>query len=232
MNILLFSAVLIFIAFIRELLTAYDIKRKRNAYICKHNLRNIPSVTLFYRLIKRLSDIILSLMVCILILPILYIILGLIIKLTSNGSIIFKQKRYGLFGKEFTCYKFRSMYQNASSAKVNCQKDGRITPIGRFIRKTHLDEFPQFFNVLKGDMSIVGPRPLPLNAIKEFGDAENGYYRLLSRPGITGLTQIKSGRKLPVEEYLQYDCLYVSTPSLINDLCIIIKTLKFSDISY
>lgn len=229
--VVLLVLALLFPFLLRELHSAHDISCQRAAYIQEHHLQNI-SPSFFYRSTKRFCDIVLSLAVCILILPILCIFLGLIIKLTSTGPIFFKQKRYGIFGTEFTCYKFRSMYQNVSSDKVNEEQDSRITPIGRFIRKTHLDEFPQFFNVLKGDMSLVGPRPLPQKEIKKFNDAKGAYLRLLLRPGITGLTQIKSGRQLPKDEYLHFDILYISDLSLMKDISILWKTLKFSDNSF
>jgi len=230
MDTLLIGVVLLIIL-LRELHVAYDVSRQRKTYIQKHHLQNIyPS--LLYRTLKRLCDIIVSLIGCILILPLLYIILGLIIKLTSKGPIIFKQKRYGLFGTEFICYKFRSMYQNVSAEKVSNKTDVRITPIGRFMRKSHLDELPQFFNILKGDMSLVGPRPLPFKEIKKFNKTKEAYSRLLLRPGITGLTQIHSGRQLSTEKYLQYDNLYVLNPSLIKDISILWQTLKFSDVSF
>ena len=227
MKIILAGA--IFLALIHELGVARDINHRRALYVQEHHL-DVPPPPLYYRIIKRLSDIILSLIVCILILPILYAVLGLIIKITSEGKIIFKQTRYGIFGTEFTCYKFRSMYQNASSDSVNDARDERITPIGRFMRKTHLDEFPQFFNVLKGDMSIVGPRPLPDNETQKFNG--NGRARLLLRPGITGLTQIKSGRTLSVEEKLQSDNAYIQNPSLFGDIYILFITIMCRDTSY
>ena len=221
----------IFCVVVREVHVAYAVDKKRKEYIQKHQLKKF-SPSLIYRLLKRITDIIIALVVCLSILPILYVVLGFIIKITSKGPIIYKQQRRGLFGKCFTCYKFRSMYQNSGMKKVESSDDARITPIGRFIRKTHLDEFPQFFNVLKGDMSVVGPRPLPDREIQKFDGYIAGYERLLVRPGITGLTQVKSGRLMNVEEFLCYDAEYVSKPSLIRDIMLIFQTLKFNDIAY
>ena len=216
---------------IRELFAAYDIQCRRKEYIQKYHL-HIPTPALGYRIIKRLGDVIISLLICISILPVLYIVLGLIIKLTSKGPVIFKQKRYGLLGKEFTCYKFRSMYLDAGPQKVISKNDARITPIGKFIRKTHLDEFPQFFNVFMGDMSLVGPRPLRDVEMEKFRDVRGKYSRLLLRPGITGMTQVNSGRELSAEEFLQYDIMYVSNLSLITDIVLLLQTIKFDDIAY
>ena len=216
---------------IRELFAAYDIQCRRKEYIQKYHL-HIPTPALGYRIIKRLGDVIISLLICISILPVLYIVLGLIIKLTSKGPVIFKQKRYGLLGKEFTCYKSRSMYLDAGPQKVISKNDARITPIGKFIRKTHLDEFPQFFNVFMGDMSLVGPRPLRDVEMEKFRDVRGKYSRLLLRPGITGMTQVNSGRELSAEEFLQYDIMYVSNLSLITDIVLLLQTIKFDDIAY
>lgn len=229
MKVLLLLAIIF--AVIYEILTIFIAKNECAEYVKQHCLTvSAPSAS--YCIAKRLCDIIISLMVCLLILPILYLFLGLIIKLTSRGPVIFKQQRYGYLGKKFVCYKFRSMYQNAGPEKVKCPEDKRITPIGRFIRKTHLDEFPQFFNVLKGDMSVVGPRPEPGREIKKYLAKKEGFVRLIMLPGITGLAQINSGRLLSDEDVLHYDFEYVSRPSLIKDFCLIIQTLKFSDVAY
>lgn len=214
-----------------EILVIYVAKCDCAEYVKEHQL-TVSSPSVFYCMTKRFCDILISLMVCILILPILYLVLGLIIKLTSKGPVIFKQKRLGYLGRKFVCYKFRSMYKGAGPQKVMCREDERITPIGRFIRRTHLDEFPQFFNVLKGDMSVVGPRPLPDREIKRFCANKRGYERMIMLPGITGVSQVNSGRLLSDEEILHNDFEYVSKPSLIKDFCLIIKTLKFSDVAY
>ncbi len=221
----------IFFVIIREFFIAYAIEKKCSLYVQKHHLEiSVPS--LFFSLVKRFGDIVLSLAVCLTILPILYVVLGLIIKLTSEGPIIYKQQRKGLFGKSFTCYKFRSMYQNSGMEKVMRKDDARITKIGRFIRRTHLDEFPQFFNVLKGDMSTVGPRPLPEREIKKFAANSECFLRFLLRPGITGTAQVNSSRLLKPDEVLHFDVQYVCELSLIKDIKLIIQTLRFSDIAY
>ena len=223
--------VTVLIVFINECYVAYGISRYRKAYIKKHGLR-APALSLFYRAVKRFCDIIISLAVCLSVIPILYIVLGVIIKMTSKGPIIFKQKRCGMFGREFTCYKFRSMYHDVPDYKVMRSSDERITPIGRFIRRTHLDEIPQFFNVLKGDMSLVGPRPLPDREVRRFPEGKDKYLRIFVRPGLTGFTQMKSGRLLSPNECLRSDIEYLSKPSLLKDFFLLLKTLELKDIAY
>ena len=134
-------------------------------------------------------------------------------------------------GREFTCYKFRSMYLNSDNLTIT-RNDSHVTSVGRFIRKTHLDEFPQFINVLKGDMSLVGPRPLAVYVAKEFEQIPEYFQRLLLRPGITGMAQINSGRTLSAKEVLKLDLQYISDFSWWNDCCIIAKTLCFADDAY
>jgi putative colanic acid biosynthesis UDP-glucose lipid carrier transferase len=232
MKILLFFIVICIAIFsYGELKTAHYILRQRQDYINKHQLQAVKLPPIFWRIMKRLGDIAISLVVCMTILPLLYVFLGAIIKLTSKGPIIFKQKRRGLFEKEFDCYKFRSMYVVFDDRKAT-PDDERVTAIGRLMRKTHFDEFPQFYNVLKGDMSIVGPRPLPERQIRLFSGLPQEKARFLIRPGITGLTQVHSGRELPPEKYLAYDLEYVFHHSFCDDLHLIVQTLKFSDISY
>jgi putative colanic acid biosynthesis UDP-glucose lipid carrier transferase len=194
------------------------------------DVTEIKLPSLLAEFVKRLIDIIGSFFVCLTILPVLYLILGAVIKLTSAGPIIFRQNRIGIFGIMFPCYKFRSMYQN-SVEKVAVRGDARVTPVGRFIRKTHLDEFPQFYNVLIGDMSLVGPRPT-IRFVADGLDQHPQYiYRVLVRPGITGISQI-NGRPEKQVTMLKFDFEYLKSQSLWNDLKIIFQTLKFKDDSY
>lgn len=222
--------ILIAIILLRELYEAHCISRRRSAYIRTHNLIK-PHISLMGRALKRLSDIVISLAVCVSVLPLLYLVLGYFIKKTSSGPIFFRQKRLGMFGKEFYCYKFRSMYVDVADHKAT-RNDERITPVGRFIRKTHIDEIPQFYNVLKGQMSLVGPRPLRLSEVKKFPDVPQMRARFLLRPGITGLTQVHSGRELPPDEYLEYDLTYVYKQSAAKDVYLMWQTLKFQDVAY
>ena len=184
------------------------------------------------RIIKRIFDIVFSIAACLFVLSWLYPILFLLIKLESKGPVIFKQVREGLHGGEFICYKFRSMYLNAISDKVHTQKnDERITKIGAFLRKTSLDEFPQFFNVLFGSMSVVGPRPHLEKLAREYQkDVENYIGRYNVKPGITGLAQVTGYRgeikkKSDIKNRVRFDIFYIENWSLLLDLKIIVKTI-------
>lgn len=228
----LFLLLALICVFIREIILVISIFRSRKEFILQHNIdtSDIVLPTLGSEIIKRLFDIVVSFVVCITILPILYIILGIIIKITSPGSIIFAQKRIGIFGTTFTCYKFRSMYENSNYDRA-VKNDKRVTSVGRFIRKTHLDEIPQFYNVLIGDMSLVGPRPT-MRFVTEHLDTHPKYvYRLLVRPGITGMAQL-TGRQSALTSKLETDFAYLQKNSLWLDFKIIFQTLKFEDESY
>ncbi len=180
--------------------------------------------------IKRLLDIILSLLAIILFFPV-FIILAVFIKKSSKGPVIYKQERIGRFGKPFHIYKLRSMVHDAEKGvpALSGENDERITGIGRFLRKTHLDEVPQFFNVLKGDMSLVGPRPerqYYIDQIVEYAPHYTHLHKL--RPGITSWGQVKYGYASSVEEMLerlQYDMMYLKNISLYVDFKIMIYTL-------
>ena len=160
-----------------------------------------------------------------------YLILGLIVKLTSNGDIIFKQKRIGKNGVEFNIYKFRSMYNDAekNGPQLSSKKDNRITPFGRFMRKTRLDETPQFFNILKGDMSFVGPRPEREFYAKQILKIAPHYKHIYKvKPGITSWGMVKYGYAENIDEMMQrlkYDIIYIENMSLLIDLKIIIYTI-------
>ena len=186
--------------------------------------------------IKAFFDYLVSFIIIVLFSP-FYVIIALLIKLSSKGPIIFKQKRVGLRGREFDFYKFRSMVANAEDLKESLQaenemdgpvfkikNDPRVTKIGAFLRKTSLDEFPQFFNVLKGDMSIVGPRPPVPKEVKEY---ERWQLRRLSmKPGITCIWQVSGRNEISFEEWMQLDLQYIDnwTPKL--DLILFFKTIK------
>ena len=224
--------VVLFCIIVCETMSVVSVSKSRKQFINQKNLdiSCIKEPTLLSEIIKRLFDVIVALVVCITILPVMYIILGIIIKITSPGPIIFAQKRVGIFGKVFTCYKFRSMYQDANY-DMAVKNDKRVTLVGHFIRKTHIDEFPQFYNVLIGDMSLVGPRPT-MRFVTEKLDTHPKYlYRLLARPGITGMTQLK-GRQCSLINKLEIDFEYMKRNSLWLDFKIIFQTLKFEDESY
>ena len=217
---------------VHEAKDVIKIAKVRDEFIQQNQIdvSSINRQSVLSQIFKRLFDIIVSLFVCLTILPILYLVLGAIIKLTSAGPIIFCQKRIGIFGQAFICYKFRSMYEN-SLDRVAIKGDERVTPVGRFIRKTHLDEFPQFYNVLIGDMSLVGPRPTIRFVINKLDKHPLYIYRLLVLPGITGLSQV-NGRQDMQERMLDFDFEYLCSQSLWKDLKLIFKTLQFKDESY
>ncbi len=180
--------------------------------------------------IKRIFDISFSVLVFIIGLPI-FVLAALITKLTSKGPVFYEQERVGKGGRPFTMYKFRSMYTNAEQAgpSLAFKDDPRITPWGKFIRKTRLDELPQFYNVLKGDMSIVGPRPERQFYVDQIVERAPHYKYLQGvKPGITSIGQIKFGYAENIDEMvkrLRYDILYLKNVSLAFDLKIILLTI-------
>lgn len=182
------------------------------------------------KVFKRLFDIIFSIFVIILLSP-LFIIIAILIKISSEGPIFYTHYRIGLNGKPFKIYKFRSMYKDAekNGPMLSNKFDKRITPVGKFIRKYRIDELPQFFNVLKGDMSIVGPRPEREYYIKQIIKKAPHYkYLHKVRPGITSWGQIKYGYAENVNqmiERLKYDIIYLENMSILVDFKIIIYTI-------
>ncbi len=180
--------------------------------------------------VKRLIDVTTSIIAMVVLAPV-YLALTIIIKSTSKGPVIYRQERAGKFGKPFTIYKFRSMYEEAekNGPALSSKNDDRITPVGRFIRKTHLDEIPQFYNVLIGDMSLVGPRPERYYYINQIMK-KAPHYKLMHklRPGITSWGQVKYGYASNVEEMLErlpYDMIYLKNISLYIDFKILIYTM-------
>ena len=147
------------------------------------------------------------------------------IRLTSKGPAVFKQERAGRNGRRFTFYKFRTMRAGTDpfGASPKCGADQRLTKVGRFLREYSLDELPQLFNILKGDMSIVGPRPLYVSQMAEWNERQRK--RLLVKPGLTGLAQISGRGELTREEKLEFDVQYVETPGFARDIKIILATV-------
>ena len=210
---------------------------------------NYSPTSYYYRYIKRILDTVLSFFGIIFLSPV-FITLATIIKLTSKGPILFKQNRVGKNGKEFMFYKFRSMYLdndsshhkkfisdfingNDGSKVKKIVDDPRVTPIGRFIRKTSLDELPQLFNVLKGDMSLVGPRPSLPYEYKMFKDWHKT--RFLVKPGCTGVWQVSGRSQVTFEEMIVMDYYYINNISFWTDIKLIIKTVPvmiFGDGAY
>lgn len=183
-------------------------------------------------MLKRLFDITVSLAFICILFPIFYIIIGTIIKLTSAGPILFRQQRSGLDNKPFTCLKFRTMIVNDEADTLQAAEDDkRITTVGRFLRKNSLDELPQFVNVLKGDMSIVGPRPHMLYHTEMYSVLIPGYMRRLTvKPGITGVAQVLGYRGDTPEladmaRRVKLDLWYVDHRSFKLDLYIFLYTL-------
>ena len=182
------------------------------------------------RIIKRTFDLVFSSVVCLMLLPLIPII-GLIIKIQSPGPIFFRQERTGFNGKNFDCYKFRSMHVNKDADKIQAtEHDVRKFAFGNFMRKCNIDELPQFFNVLIGDMSVVGPRPHMLYHTEHYSKLINEYMvRHLCKPGITGLAQVSGYRGETKElwqmkDRVRLDIWYIENWSVWLDLSIIAKT--------
>ncbi|OKZ87658.1 sugar transferase [Clostridium sp. 29_15] len=190
---------------------------------------------ILYEVIKRIIDIVASFTGLILLSP-LILIVSMLIKLESKGEVIFKQKRVGLNGKEFYMYKFRSMVINAEELKEQLESqnemsgpmfkikdDPRITKVGKFIRKTSIDELPQLINVIKGDMSLVGPRPSLPKEVKKF--EQWMMERLEVKPGLTCIWQISGRNNIDFEDWMKLDIKYVRERSFKLDMKLILKTV-------
>jgi lipopolysaccharide/colanic/teichoic acid biosynthesis glycosyltransferase len=173
---------------------------------------------------KRLFDVAVSLIAAVILSPLLLII-GAAAKLSSKGPAVFKQERAGKDGKPFMFYKFRTMRVDVEpfGPSPKSGKDPRLTKVGVFLREYSLDELPQLFNVLKGDMSIVGPRPLYLSQMAEWDNRQKK--RLFVKPGLTGLAQISGRGRLTREEKLELDVKYVETANFLTDMKIILLTI-------
>ncbi|WP_425325418.1 sugar transferase [Priestia megaterium] len=195
-----------------------------------------------YLVLKRLLDIVFSLMGLIVLLPV-FIVIAFLIKIEDQkGPVLFKQIRVGKNNEEFTMYKFRSMVSNAedlleglldknetTGAMFKMRDDPRITKIGKFIRRTSLDELPQLLNVLKGEMSLVGPRPPLPREVEKYNDYHK--QRLLAKPGCTGLWQVSGRSSIGFDEMVQLDLKYITKSNTFYDLCIILKTVKILFVS-
>lgn len=189
--------------------------------------------------LKRSTDLLVALAACIFLLPVL-IPIALLIRLSDGGPAIFKQKRVGLNGREFLCYKFRSMHIDSKrqlaellerdpraraewKATQKLENDPRITKLGNFLRKSSLDELPQLLNIIKGDMSIVGPRPIVQSEIEKYGEYFEHYKSV--RPGLTGLWQVSGRSETTYDERVALDVTYVNQRSFFADLKIIAMTI-------
>lgn len=178
----------------------------------------------YFNAAKRIFDFIVSLVLILALSP-LYLFFAALIKLSSPGPVIFKQKRVGLNGREFSFYKFRTMYNEVDRYALTPTHphDIRITGVGRWLRRTSIDELPQLFNVFRGDMSFVGPRPEMPFIVKQYDLVEQ--MRLFMKPGITGVWQISAARGEPIHANLEYDLFYLENQSLLLDFVIIMKTI-------
>lgn len=195
----------------------------------------VPHLTTWQLTVKRTVDIVVSLIAILVCIP-LTVIIAIGIKLGSKGTLLFKQARVGQNGRLFILYKFRSMYENADEIKQSLghmneakgpifkiKRDPRITKLGAILRKTSLDELPQFINVLRGEMSLVGPRPpLPLE-VDKYTDYQRG--RLAVRPGLTCLWQVQGRSSVSFDRWVELDLEYIRRQSLWLDLTILLKTI-------
>ena len=192
-----------------------------------------------YPKIKIIVDIITSLVLLVFLLP-LFITIALLIKFSSRGPIFFSQKRIGRFQKTFNCIKFRTMHVESEdmlekllaenkeikilfNKKHKLINDPRITPIGKFLRKTGLDELPQLINIIKMDMSLIGPRPIVVDEVHKYGHYISKVFSI--RPGISGLWQVSGRNKLTYKRRVEIDVIYVDNYCLLMDLRIILRTL-------
>jgi lipopolysaccharide/colanic/teichoic acid biosynthesis glycosyltransferase len=191
------------------------------------SLFDAPKGMFFYKGAKRITDILLGVTALALLSPLLALI-ALVVRLDSEGPIFFRQQRVGKNGRLFEMYKFRSMRVDAPKYGVSpvSSVDSRITRIGRIIRKTSLDELPQIVNVIKGEMSLVGPRPEMPFIVESYGQRER--WRLSVMPGITGLWQLSADRAYPIHESLQYDFYYIRNRGFFMDLAILLHTAFFA----
>jgi exopolysaccharide biosynthesis polyprenyl glycosylphosphotransferase len=220
---------------------AVDLFPTKISNVSMEFLENVPiltfsttpdhAVALF---VKRLMDVVLSALLLVVLMPIM-IVIGALIKLTSRGPVIYKQVRCGLYGRKFVLYKFRSMKEGAEDVLweikhlnemdgpvFKMRNDPRVTPLGRILRKSSLDELPQFWNVLKGNMSLVGPRaPLP-EEVKEYSRWQRR--RLSVKPGITCLWQVSGRNEIDFHEWMKLDLHYIDNWSLLLDLKILLRT--------
>ncbi len=182
----------------------------------------------FYKIIKRILDLLFCTLALIVVVPII-LFTCILVRLESKGYPIYSQERIGLNGLRFNVYKIRSMYIDAekNGPQWAGKNDNRVTKIGNFIRKTRIDELPQIFNILKGEMSIVGPRPEREYFIEKFSrDIPNFRDRLLVIPGLTGYAQVNGGYNITPLEKLNLDLKYIENRGVIEDFKIMLKTVK------
>lgn len=214
------------------------LKTSRNSFQNHYtNALNVGSESRTFEQTKRALDILLSMGALIALAP-FFAIVAVLVKFQDGGPVFFKQKRIGRDGRPFWCYKFRSMIPNAEAMKAlliarnvhgengitfKIESDPRITPVGRLLRRASIDEMPQLFNVFKGDMSLVGPRPpLPAEVARY---TEDQMQRLRVSPGLTCLWQVSGRAELPFEEQVRLDLEYIANRSLSLDISLLFRTI-------
>ena len=187
-----------------------------------------------YDTIKRAADIVIPFGLIMVFLP-LFFLISILIKITSKGPVIYKQKRIGKNNRPFILYKFRSMKTGEKGPLWTEEKDKRLTFIGKILRYTHLDELPQLFNILKGNISFIGPRPERSELAEMYSSLPHYEIRHIIKPGLTGWAQVNYKPSASLEEAhekLQYDIYYIKNRSLFLDFLIILKTIKYIFISH
>ncbi len=181
-----------------------------------------------YPSIKRMINLVFSIVLLVLIFPVI-VLFSILIKLETRGPAFYVQERVGLNGKNFKLYKLRSMTTDAekNGEELAIVNDPRVTKIGRFIRKTRIDELPQLLNVIKGEMSLIGPRPERPSFTESLCESIPGFeQRLLVKPGLTGWAQVNGGYDITPEEKLELDLYYIENIGIKLDLLIVLRTLK------
>ncbi|MEZ0541024.1 sugar transferase [Fibrella arboris] len=208
------------------------VNRNRYFMAAESALPVVVEITWYERYGKRIFDIVVASFVLVFMLSWMIPIIGIAIRLSSPGPMLFRQKRSGRHGREFWCLKFRSMYHRPRGHFAQCEKnDPRVTSIGAFLRRSNLDEMPQFLNVLMGDMSIVGPRPHAVQHDDRYWFTMPNYHvRYQIRPGITGLAQVRGARGetdkfIKMKHRVEYDKLYVRKQSFLVDIKLCIATI-------
>lgn len=192
-------------------------------------IKNISTRRPFYEGLKKVLEIMLAVFLIILFSPVLALtVLG--VKITSRGAAVYKQKRVGKNGVVFTLYKLRTMYENSGGPFWTEINDRRVTPFGKFLRFTHLDEIPQLWNILKNDISFIGPRPERIELVEQYKKFPYYEMRHIVKPGLTGWAQVSYRPSASLEEAfekLQYDIYYVKNRSLFLDFIIMLKTIRY-----